>query len=210
MAFSLDNYEPVAVRLGRFLDAERDRSPRVRTVLTHYTDDRAVFRAELFLVIDGAEVLVATGWAEEIRGSSPVNRTSHLENAESSAIGRALANYGYAGSDPARRPSREEMGKVTRINLETREVVVPPLKPAYDRDAVRGEMPVRISKPATEKQVGLINRLFTEAGVADEDTARALHASRLLRRDVDLVNLTTRTASELIEALTDAKKTAAE
>jgi hypothetical protein len=56
---------------------------------------------------------VATGYAEEIRDASPVNRTSHVENAETSAIGRALANFVFQ-SKTAPRPSREEMQKVAR------------------------------------------------------------------------------------------------
>jgi hypothetical protein len=110
---NLENYEPVSVRLDRWLKAthETGRQPRVITDLVHYLADTAVFKAELWI----DDVLVSTGWAEEIRGSSPVNRTSHLENAESSAVGRALGNYGLAGTDPAKRPSREEMGKVQRM-----------------------------------------------------------------------------------------------
>lgn len=54
-----------------------------------------------------------TGIAMEIEGSSNVNKTSHIENCETSAIGRALANMGYAktGKD---RPSKQEMEKVAR------------------------------------------------------------------------------------------------
>ena len=84
---------------------------RIVTDLVHYLADVAVFKAEIYL----DDVLVATGWEEEIRGTSGVNRTSHVANAETSAIGRALANMGYAGSDPTKRPSREEMSKVQRM-----------------------------------------------------------------------------------------------
>jgi hypothetical protein len=104
----LDDYEPVATRLARFWAEHPD--GRVITDLVHYLADTAVFKAEIWL----GDVLVATGWEEEIRGSSNVNKTSHLANAETSAIGRALANLGYAGSDPSKRPSREEMAKVER------------------------------------------------------------------------------------------------
>lgn len=54
-----------------------------------------------------------TGIAMEVEGSSNVNKTSHIENCETSAIGRALANMGYAktGKD---RPSKQEMEKVAR------------------------------------------------------------------------------------------------
>lgn len=112
MAFDLDNYEPVAVRLARWLkDCEaRGVRGRVVTDLVHYLPDTAVFSASIY----EDDLLIATGWEEETRGSSPVNRTSHLANAETGSVGRALANAGYAGSDPSKRPSREEMQKVAR------------------------------------------------------------------------------------------------
>ena len=108
MAFNLDDYEPVASRLDRFLKAHPD--ARVITDLVHYLSDIAVFKCELWL--DGE--IIATGWAEEIRGQGNVNRTSHLENCETGAVGRALANAGMSGSDINKRPSREEMQKVVR------------------------------------------------------------------------------------------------
>jgi hypothetical protein len=108
VAFNLDDYEPVASRLDRFLKAHPD--ARVITDLVHYLSDIAVFKCELWL--DGE--IIATGWAEEIRGQGNVNKTSHLENCETGAVGRALANAGLSGSDFTKRPSREEMQKVVR------------------------------------------------------------------------------------------------
>jgi len=113
VAFNLDDYDPVASRLDRFLKAHPD--ARVITDLVHYLSDIAVFKAELWL--DGE--IIATGWAEEIRGQGNVNKTSHLENCETGAVGRALANAGLSGSDFTKRPSREEMGKVVRMQNDT-------------------------------------------------------------------------------------------
>ena len=111
MTFNLDDYEPVATRLSRWLE-NTDGQPRVITHLVHYTEGQScVFRAELWV----NDILISTGWAEEHVEDRGVNKTSHLENAESSAVGRALANAGLAGSDPAKRASREEMTKVQRM-----------------------------------------------------------------------------------------------
>ena len=109
MGFNLDDYEPVAVRHSRWLEQH----PNGRT-LTHMVStpgaDTCVIRAELWL----DDVCIATGYAEEVRGAGNVNRTSHVENCETSAVGRALANAGMAGTDVNKRQSREEMAKVQR------------------------------------------------------------------------------------------------
>ncbi len=93
MAFNLDNYETVEDRLARFW--EDHPSGRVQTELVIQDGDQVIFRAAIYF--DAADPIPrATGFAEELRGSSPVNKTSHLENCETSAIGRALANCGCA------------------------------------------------------------------------------------------------------------------
>jgi len=113
MAFNLDDYEPVAHRLDRWLKdcMIRKVAPQMLTDLVHYLSDTCVFKAELW----ENGVLIATGWAEERRGEGMVNKTSHVENCETGAVGRALANAGFAGSDINKRPSREEMAKVAYI-----------------------------------------------------------------------------------------------
>ena len=107
MGFNLEDYEPVAARHHRWLTQH----PNGRTI-THMVSqpgaDICVIRAELWL----EDVCIATGYAEEVRGAGNVNRTSHVENCETSAVGRALANAGMAGTDVNKRPSREEMAKV--------------------------------------------------------------------------------------------------
>lgn len=58
-----------------------------------------------------AGAVIATGFAEEIRNSSKVNKTSPIENCESSAWGRALANLGMHGGQIA---SIDEIQKAAR------------------------------------------------------------------------------------------------
>ena len=111
MTFNLDDYEPVATRLSRWLNlAATGGQPRVLTEMVHRGDDWCVFKAELWI----DNTLISTGWAEEHATERGVNATSHVENCETSAVGRALANAGIAGSDPSKRASREEMTKVQR------------------------------------------------------------------------------------------------
>jgi len=105
--FNLADYEPVEVRLEKFI---KDYPAfRISTELEVVEATRYIVKAYLFKdASDG--VAWATGYAEETVTSRGVNQTSALENCETSAIGRALANAGYAPK--GKRPSREEMSKV--------------------------------------------------------------------------------------------------
>jgi hypothetical protein len=111
--FNLNDYETVEERLRRLYADHPD--ARIITVnLTTEADRNAltwVIRAELYLIDDdGLPFLKSTGHAFEIDGvNGMANKTSALENCETSAIGRCLANGGYSGN---KRASREEMTKV--------------------------------------------------------------------------------------------------
>jgi hypothetical protein len=113
--FNLADYEPVEKRLGYKTDAksfwEDYPSGRIETDLVICEKERYVFKAYLFKDIKD-DIAFATGHAEETVSSRGVNQTSALENCETSAIGRALANAGYAPK--GKRPSREEMTKVVK------------------------------------------------------------------------------------------------
>ena len=105
--FNLADYEPVEVRLEKFIKDHP--SFRIATELEVVEASRYIVKAYLYKdASDG--VAWATGYAEETVSSRGVNQTSALENCETSAIGRALANAGYAPK--GKRPSREEMSKV--------------------------------------------------------------------------------------------------
>ena len=105
--FNLADYEPVEVRLEKFIKDYP--SFRIATELEVVEATRYIVKAYLFKDA-GDGVAWATGYAEETVSSRGVNQTSALENCETSAIGRALANAGYAPK--GKRPSREEMTKV--------------------------------------------------------------------------------------------------
>ncbi len=160
MGFNLDDYEPVAARLDRWLEnriggfmSSSNDYPRVLTrMISEPGADICVMRAELWL----GEMLISTGYAEEVRGSGNVNRTSHVENCETSAIGRALANCGMAGSDMTKRPSREEMAKVQRTSNG----------PAVERGNDSRMPSVTVTQPAglaTEKQVYFASSFYKKA-----------------------------------------------
>ena len=63
---------------------------QILTQIMANADGQVLFKAEV--IVEG--VSVATGHAYEKEGSSFINKTSYIENCETSAIGRALGMYG--------------------------------------------------------------------------------------------------------------------
>jgi len=105
--FNLEDYETVEERLVKFWKEHPD--GRIDTTLVESTLQRFIIKAAIYRTEVDAQAWT-TGFAEETVSTRGVNSTSALENCETSAIGRALANAGYASK--GKRPSREEMSKV--------------------------------------------------------------------------------------------------
>jgi hypothetical protein len=105
--FNLEDYETVEERLVKFWKEHPD--GRIETLLVDATLQRFIVKASVFRTEADAQAWT-TGYAEETVSTRGVNSTSALENCETSAIGRALANAGYVTK--GKRPSREEMSKV--------------------------------------------------------------------------------------------------
>jgi len=107
MAFNLADYETVETRLekwhGQFPDS------RIETELIEASNTRFIVICRLFKTEADAKPC-SSGIASETISDRGVNATSALENCETSAIGRALANAGFAAK--GKRASREEMVKV--------------------------------------------------------------------------------------------------
>ena len=120
--YSLEDYETVEQRLIRVYT--KFATARVLTHLVHQDERRFIVRAELYLFPEDPTPF-ATGYAEEIVGAGFVNKTSALENCETSAIGRCISNSVLCLDAPVgKRPSQEEMQKVERYKAEPRKAIV--------------------------------------------------------------------------------------
>lgn len=108
--FNLSEYQTCAERLELFWKDHPD--GRVDTKLIEASGSRFIVQAFIYRT-EVDQHAWASGLAEETISGRGVNATSALENAETSALARALANAGYSPKgDPSKRASREEMGKV--------------------------------------------------------------------------------------------------
>lgn len=82
-------YVEVNERIKYFRTAPEFKGYSLTSELVHFDNDSCIVKA----VVSNAEgTAVATGYAQEDRTSSYINKTSYIENCETSAWGRALAN----------------------------------------------------------------------------------------------------------------------
>ena len=115
--FNLEDYETVEERLVKFWKDHPD--GQIHTKVLEHTTSRFIVEASIYRTEADARPWT-TGLAEETIQGRGVNATSALENCETSAIGRALANAGYATK--GKRASREEMSKV-KAKVEVQNIV---------------------------------------------------------------------------------------
>jgi hypothetical protein len=170
MSFNPADYASVQERLPLFWkDCARG---RIVTELVVDDGTRIVIKAELYADIADA-VPTTTGFAEEIRGSSMVNKTSALENCETSAIGRALANYQYQGSN--KRASLEEMVKVYSQGQEPQTTTNAP-QAAQPRTQTLGSS----GEPPTAKQLGMLRAKNWEGAVPETKREASALIDRLM------------------------------
>ena len=90
-------YKTVVLRVNEFREKYKPEDGwSIQTWLISDDGDRVVTRT---VICDKDDHIVATGLAEEVRGSSNINKTSALENCETSSLGRALAAFGLGGEE---------------------------------------------------------------------------------------------------------------
>jgi len=157
--FDLTNYETVDSRIKKFYELHP--AGRIITELIAYSDQAFIVKAIIYRD-DKENNPAATGLAEEKVGASPVNRTSALENCETSAIGRALANLNFASKA---RASVEEMEKVKRYETAIGEVPREEWKNNADgRWAEVG----KASEKQTKFVYSILLQSFADAGFQDQ------------------------------------------
>src|SRR4051812_40126828 len=150
-SFNADQYATVADRIELFYS--RFPEGRINTELVERRDGEITFKALVYRT--ATETLAAaTGWASEREGDGDINLVACLENTETSAVGRALANLGFTAS--AQRPSAEEMLKASRMRVR--------LTPKGEREVARQVPVLHVqSVPTVTPALADFLRLLTRA-----------------------------------------------
>lgn len=151
MGFDLDSYEPVASRIQRFY--EQFPAGAIHTEIVYDDGTRVVIKASVWR--DMSDPMPAgVDYAEELLTDRGVNSTSRIENAATSAAGRAvsIAAGGLAPSDWTKKATREEMAKVQRrervATAPTGEV-----GPVQIKGKAHGPIPAWLVKAAADARV---------------------------------------------------------
>ena len=152
-------YKTVAKRVQEFRETETYKGWSIMTEIVKIDDDQCVMKAS---VISPESKIIATGHGCEFKASSQINKTSYVENCETSAIGRALSAMNYQGSINGKpsRVTKEEMQKVERAEATLKE-------PTFTPDQVQLAMDALEQVPAIDSLAEL--KLFytgaQEAGI---------------------------------------------
>ena len=175
--FDLSQYETVDQRLEKFWVKYPDGA--IITEMVAYKDDRYIFKASVYKTYADA-LPFATGFAEETVSSRGVNATSACENAESSAIGRALHTGNISKhSEGKPRPTLEEMTKVKNNQP----------KPFAEKLADKITMPVEDDpwtvkavqpSPSASEAVALVQEVLGATKI-DKDIPHCSHGERVWR-----------------------------
>jgi hypothetical protein len=162
--FNLEDYETVEVRLEKFIKDFPDF--KVETELVSFQNDRYIVKAWIYRTFADSTPF-SSGLAEETISSRGVNATSALENCETSAIGRALANAGYASK--GKRPSKSEMVKVARAKFTEPQKEYIPVVNEDDPWTIK-----TVAAPTTSAEaVDLVKDII--GGTTDKDVPRCEH-----------------------------------
>lgn len=157
------------------------------------TDNRCVIRAEIY---DEEGRCIATGHAYEKEGSSPINKTSFIENCETSAWGRALANLGI-GID-ASICSAEELA-IAISQQETPEQIAERKLNGEAVELPTGEDFAKAMKSASAQQITMIKTICERIGQPTDNICKKYKVK-------ELGDLSPEQATEIIEKLKEAKK----
>ena len=133
------------------------------------------------IITDKDNRVVGSGMAEEIRGQGLVNTTSALENAETSAVGRALASLGLAGGEYASANEIDAVDRKTNAMKETppTEVNKQEIDPAPQTDQSPAQYSQQESQAAHSRLASSIESAARIKYKEDSERGRVIYLTKL-------------------------------
>lgn len=189
---ALKDYVEVNVRIDKFY--QKYPSGRIVTSIQSHDNGVVIMKADVYRSTDEA-VPSATGHAYEKEGSSYINKTSYIENCETSAVGRALAILGFEIKKSV--ASKEE---VANAQLQQKQ----PDK--------KQQVPMEVSSDyPTDGQLKMISAKLAQAGYLKKDMPQiAKVITEFLGYEVkQLLEIKKSDVTKLAEFLTNHKKVGA-
>jgi len=165
-------YKTVAERVTEIHKINKDKAFSIETDLVSWTNGVVVFKATI-----STPNGVFTGHAYEREGTSQINKTSALENCETSSIGRAVAAAGYSGTEFASANEvQNAIHQQTNDKTQGNNTTVPkPLTKVY-KDMVntldKHKNHTALNKSQKEKITTLVG---TALSMRDKDTIEKYH-----------------------------------
>ena len=149
----------------------------IRTDLLSLENGIAVMQAKAGYYEDGQERILGTGLAYEKETGSYINKTSYIENCETSAVGRALGFIGF-GIDGGGIASAEELAnalnnqkkeKADIPNNPAGEPFIPPKKTASATTATASKIPAKAENPVKKFIKDELATMGEAFGIPDKD-----------------------------------------
>lgn len=144
------NYIMVNERLKAF--RENFKGYSLLTEIVEMTDNACTMKAS---ILNDKREIVATGFAREVVGKTPINKFAFVENAETSAWGRALGNFGI-GIDDAICTAEElnfKLEQEKEITPQVSQVAQAPKQTAEDKAGALLEIGLKLGKAETEAEL---------------------------------------------------------
>jgi hypothetical protein len=166
--FDLSQYQTVQERIDLFWQLHPN--GRFNLEIVSMTPEQVVIKSEVWTDI-AEEKPRAVDFAEERFGSSPVNKTSFIENCASSSLGRAISQLGGSLSPKGKKPSAEEMAKVNRINNRDWLAEADALALVYNLDGLRKLYSEAVANRVDAKIIEQVKQLGNDiAGSTDSSS----------------------------------------
>ena len=157
---ALKDYVEVNVRIMKFY--EKYPEGRIITEIVKWENETIVMKATTYR--DNQDIPASTGYAYEKEGSNFINKTSALENCETSCVGRALAILGFEIKKSV--ASREEVANAQLQQQSLEPTVKPIVKQGEDQFGIISFEPVGPKDyTITEKQLKRFYTIATKTGL---------------------------------------------